>query len=294
MNTLAEKIPQLSDWQGINKYLPSVFNIVLIIACSYTLSQLTWLLVPTEQAATAPATQTTRQTGQPGISPEQQRILQIPDAHLFGIYQSKTTAPVQADAPETRLNLTLKGVLAATPMSRASAIIAKGKNGKEDIYGVGDRVSSARIKEIHADRVILERAGRYETLRLPKDFSNNTLIKSASSSSASSRPSTPGGVLSDIRQKIIKNPTSFGKYAIPIPYNENGKLKGYRLQPQGDRSLFDAVGLQPDDVIVGINGVALNNPAKGLKALRKLQRAKQVDLTVLRNGAEIPLHFELP
>lgn len=294
MNALADKLPKSIDIHKLNRWLPLSAKLLLIIASAYTLAQLTWLLVPVEQTS-AP---TPRLSSSPSSAPgpaDQQKILQITQAHLFGQYQATESKPLQTDAPETRLNLTLKGVLAATPMNSASAIIAMGKNGKEDIYGIGDRVSSATVKEIHPDRVILERSGRYETLRLPREFSSNTLIDSTQDSDNSiSSASSPGEVLSNIRQQILRNPTSFGQYAIPIPYNENGRLRGYKLQPQGDTALFDQLGLSPDDVIVGINGVDLNDPAQGLKALRNLQRAKQIDLKVLRNGAEIPLHFEMP
>jgi general secretion pathway protein C len=268
--------------------------VILIVACSYTLAKLTWLLIPNnEQVQHAPVQQKTNTTAS-DISLQQQKIQQITQVHLFGVYQTKATQPVKTDAPETRLNLTLKGVLAATPMESASAIIAMGKSGNEDIYSIGDKVSSATVKEIHSDRVILERNGRYETLRMPKEFSENTLIQSTNSSDMSSAPKTPGRVLSDIRQQILKNPTSFGQFAIPIPYNVNGKLKGYKLRPQSDRALFDQVGLSPDDVITSINGVELDDPSKGLAALRSLQRAKQINIKVLRNGAEIPLNFEIP
>lgn len=270
-----------------------IFNIILILACSYTLSQLTWLLIPVDQSNQQTSVGKNQKSPISSQQNELQRkIQQIPQSHLFGNYQSETsTAPVQTDAPETRLNLVLKGLLAATPMQRASAIIALGKGGKEDIYGIGDRVSNATVKEIYADRVILENNGRFETLTLPKEFANT-----GPEAKATGRRSaiTPGGVLGNIRSKILKNPTSFGDYAIPIPYNENGKLRGYRLQPQGDRALFDQVGLDPNDVIVELNGVKLNNPNRSLKALRKLQNAKSMDITVLRNGAELPLHFEIP
>ena len=296
MNTLVEKIPKSLDIQKLNSWLPAAFTLLFILACSYTLAQLTWLLIPVEHSP-APAPQAkSRHALNAANAGEQLKIQQITQAHLFGLYQASTSKAVQTDAPETRLNLTLKGVLSTSPMEHASAIIAMGKNGQEDIYGIGDRVSSATVKEIHVDRVILERSGRYETLRLPKDFSSNTLIETSPDAAPGnlSSASSPGEVLSNIRQQILKNPTSFGQYAIPIPYNENGKLRGYKLQPQGDRALFDQVGLSPDDVIIAINGVDLNDPTKGLKALRKLQRAKQIDLKVLRNGAEIPLHFEMP
>ena len=300
MNTLADLFPksltaksfnlEKENLEKLNRLLPPALSILLIIVCSYILSQITWSLIPGEDSlATSPNTLVAQN------KPQTQNFNHISDAHLFGNFQQSSTPVVKADAPDTRLNLTLKGLLAATPMEHAAAIISMGKNGKEDVYSVGDKVSSASVVEIHVDRVILQRGGKMETLRMPTD-SVNDFIKSgpASRSNTSSRASTPGAMLSDIRKQILKNPTSFGKFAIPVPYKENGKLRGYRLKPQGDSSLFEAVGLSPNDVLIAINGVELNNPAKGLKALRSLQKAKQVDITVLRNGAEMPLHFEIP
>lgn len=270
---------------------------MIILACAYSLSTLTWMLVPADHTSRqTPSIKGMQNQVSSQQSELQRKIQQIPQSHLFGNYESEAIeAPVQTDAPETRLNLMLKGLLAATPMQKASAIIALGKGGNEDIYGIGDRVSSATVKEIYADRVILENNGRFETLTLPKEFADTgpEAVRLKRGPTAGNLD-TPGGVLGDIRSKILKNPTSFGDYAIPIPYNENGKLKGYRLQPQGDRSLFDKVGLDPKDVIVELNGIKLNNPNRSLKALRKLQNAKSMDITVLRNGAELPLHFEIP
>lgn len=298
MSTLADKLPKSLDVKSINlaqinRIMPPVLNILLIIACSYTFSQITWALIPGEETRTISSSNARSKTQ---VNQQAKNYSHVIDAHLFGIFEQTSAPVVKTDAPDTRLNLTLKGVLAATPMENAAAIISLGKNGKEDVYSVGDKVSSASLVEIHADRVILKRGGKMETLRMPKD-SNDSFIKGAptgNNRNRASRPSTPGAMLSDIRKQILKNPTSFGKYAIPVPYNENGKLRGYRLQPQGDSSLFDAVGLNPNDVLIAINGVELNNPAKGLKALRSLQKAKQLDITVLRNGAEMPLHFEIP
>lgn len=294
MNTLADKLPNALNLSRdsltkINQGLPPILTIVILITCSYILSQITWALIPGDEELLAPPSQQKAQNKQ-----AIKNYRGIADAHLFGNFQQTAVQVTQTEeAPETRLNLVLKGVLATTPMDYGNAIISMGKNGKEDTYGIGDKVSSATIKEIYADRVLLERGGKLETLRMPKD-KNNNFIKTSSRSSAAARPTTPGGVLSNIRKEIIRNPTSFGKYAIPVPYRENGKLRGYRLQPQGDRSLFDTVGLQANDVIIAVNGIELKDPAKGLKALRALQRAKSIDLTILRNGSELPLHFDVP
>jgi len=296
MSTLANKLPKslnLSDIDlvKINRTLPPIVTLLLIVACSYTLSQITWSLIPADKEQQAPRSFNRNA----GAKQQANNYSEITDAHLFGSFQQTSVKSVTQDAPETRLNLVLKGVLATTPMEYGIAIISLGKSGKEDNYALGDKVSGATVKEIYADRVILERAGRLETLRMPKDNSAD-LIKSVPNTARrpAAKPSTPGAVLSDIRKQILKNPTSFGKFAIPVPVKENGKIRGYRLQPQGDRALFDAVGLQPSDVIVAVNGIDLSNPAKGLKALRALQRAKSVDLTILRNGSEMPLHFDVP
>jgi len=297
MNTLISRLPKSIDYRQLNSRLPLIFNIIIILACSYTLSQLTWLLIPLDQNnQQTPINKNNNIQVSSQQSELERKIQQIPQNHLFGNYESEAiAAPVQTDAPETRLNLELKGLLSATPMQMASAIIALGKGGQEDMYGIGDRVSSATVKEIYADRVILENNGRFETLTLPKEYADTgPEMSSIEQEPNDDLSDTPGGVLGDIRSKILKNPTSFGDYAIPIPYNENGKLKGYRLQPQGDRALFDKVGLDPNDVIVELNGVKLDNPNRSLKALRKLQNAKSMDITVLRNGAELPLHFEIP
>lgn len=290
------KTPRAQHWatelQALQKSAPVAVSLLFLLACGQALSQLTWLLIPGEEVTTVapvitPATAPRQQT--------QQKIQQLTQAHLLGRYQPKMTAAASANAPDTQMNLTLKGVLAGGSKI-AFAIIAQGQNGPEDFYGIGDQLSGAILREVHADRIILERNGRFETLRLPEEFAANTFTaESADSDSAMiSNPSTPGEILSNIRQKVLRNPTSFGEFAIPLPYNENGRLRGYKLQPQGDRTLFDAVGLTPDDVIIEINGVELNDPTKGIKALRSLQRAKSIDAKVLRNGVEVPMHFDVP
>lgn len=298
MKTLIHKLkfPQAhhraNELQALQKSAPVVLSLLFLLACGQALSQLTWLLLPAEDVTTAapvimPATPPRQQS--------QQKIQQLTQSHLLGLYQPKMTAAASANAPDTQMNLILKGVLAGGTKI-AFAIIALGQNGAEDFYGIGDQVSGAILREVHADRIILERNGRFETLRLPEEFGANTFTAEpeGNDSATFSNPSSPGEILSNIRQKVLRNPTAFGEYAIPLPYNENGRLRGYKLQPQGDRSLFDAVGLSADDVIIEINGVELNDPTKGIKALRSLQRAKSIDAKVLRNGVEVPMHFEIP
>ena len=276
--------------QFIYRQLPIAISLLLVIACAYTLAQVTWMFFPepeTDQATVArPST--------PGNKPvsQQQSIRQLTAAHLFG-EANKTAAQTAAKAPVTRLNLALKGVLASTPESRASAIIAQGKNGKEDIYSIGDKIQNGvSIKEIHPEHVILDRQGRLEKLELLKESVGKGL-QGLDLPVQTSSASTPEAALKEIRKTILRNPTSFGDYALPVVVKEDGKQVGYRLQPQKKGQVLSQLGIQPTDVITAINGIKLDKPQNGIGALRKLSNASEINLTVKRNGAEVPLSIQV-
>jgi general secretion pathway protein C len=102
-----------------------------------------------------------RATG-PRINPAQ-----IPAWHLFG------DPAVRADrikAPETRLKLTLQGLMNVDEPERARAIIGE-SNGKSGTYAIGQEVpGGATIERIQLDGVILKRAGKLESLPMQKEL----------------------------------------------------------------------------------------------------------------------------
>jgi general secretion pathway protein C len=296
-NTLIAQLNNPLVLQQINRRLAAIATMLLIIACAWLLVELTWVFFPQGDQSTMPVVQRTK----PLINnqAQQDNFKQLTSANVFGVSE-KAALQQQSKAPETKLNLTLKGVLATSPMEMASAIIAQGKNGKEDIYGIGDKMpGGVTIKEIYPEYVVLERSGRLETLKLQKvsgidgfgsgDTSN---LRSGSSSNSYSQGS-PAAALKDIRSNIMKNPTSFGEYALPVVVKENGKQIGYRLKPQQKGQMLSDLGIESDDVITQINGVKLDNQQNGISALRKLSTAENLNIVVKRNGAEVPLNISL-
>ncbi len=97
----------------------------------------------------------------------------VPGLFLFGKADKPAAAKLDPSAPlpQTTLNLQLKGVIAFAPKERALAIInEKGKNQEDKVYGIGDKVpGNAEVKEIFADRVILARDGKFETLLMVEE-----------------------------------------------------------------------------------------------------------------------------
>ena len=224
-------------------------------------------------------------------------IGQLTAAHLFGTAEL-AAGDSQQVATETRLNLVLRGVFAAESPQYAIAIISSGSNGLEEIYAIGDQVpGNAKLREVNPDDVILERNGQLEILKLVKDTDGIDLVSTSSGSESAAAimgGSNPGEALGQIRKSIMRNPTSFGDFALPVVVKENGKQVGYRLQPQENgKELLSQIGLEPNDVIVSINDVKLDNPQNGISALRKLSTAQSFNLTVKRNGIEVPLNIQL-
>ena len=278
--------------QQLNQRLAALASLLLIVACAWLLVEVTWLFFPQDDESTLPVQQQNRSLN--NKQTQQNSFNRLTTANIFGV-TDKAVPQKQIKVPETKLNLTLKGVLAAIPMSRASAIIAKGKSGKEDIFSVGDKMPGGiLIKEIHPEYVVLERNGSLETLKLQKISgvagfarSNNRRL------SSSARASSPAAALKEIRADILKNPTSFGDYALPVVVKENGRQIGYRLQPQKKGKLLAELGIQSGDVITQINGIKLDKPQNGISALRKLSTAKNLNIVVKRNGVETPLNISL-
>ena len=293
-NALITQLNNLVMMQQLNQRLAVMTSLLLIVACAYLLVEMTWLFFPQDDAVVSSAQQQKR----PSLNQktQQDNFNKLTMANIFGVSEKAVTQQ-QSKAPETKLNFTLKGVLAALPMELASAIIAQGKSGKEDIYSVGDKLpGGVEIKEIHPEYVMLDRNGRRETLILQKINGISDLTDSGSSweSRANGGSGSPAAALKEIRSNILKNPTSFGEYALPVVVKENGKQIGYRLQPQKKGQLLSELGVQSNDVITEINGVKLDQPQNGISALRTLSTAKNINIVVKRNGADVPLNISLP
>ncbi|MDH5610920.1 MAG: type II secretion system protein GspC [Gammaproteobacteria bacterium] len=292
-------INQIEQLQPLLKRLPVVISIVLIIACAQQASELIWLMLDESgvepMAIIAPANSVVNQTLNNKKS-QQQDFRTLTSTHLFGIAETIKVSGSTEKMPETKLNLVLRGILTAGTTQAASAIIAQGANGREEIYGIDDKIPGGiTLREIYPEHIILERQGKLETLHLEKDSSPDLISPANSSiqpiSSTISTASTQE--LKNIRNDIIKDPTSFRKYALPVVVRENGKQIGYRLQAQQKSDLLTQAGLESSDVITSINGIKLDDMKNSIGALNELRSADQVSITVKRNGTEVPLNIQL-
>jgi general secretion pathway protein C len=291
---------QSTDWLRIMQHsrmrtLITVINLLLVIWIAWLLATLTWDLVNGREPLeiVPPASQAVI----PPVDKSTQLVRQLPNWHLFG-EAAREAAPVKpsapVDAPETRLKLVLRGAFSSGDVAFSRAIIADPR-GKELMYAIGDKVpGNAELREIHADRVILLRGGRYETLRLPQD-EKSTGRKQIGRPPVPAATASPAQRLGSIRQTLKQNPKSlYGLVRTQPKKDAQGKMIGYTLQPGRDPQLFEQIGLQPGDVVTRINDISLDNLSNGMRALKSAQSGETVSMTVMRNDQPETLSFSIP
>ncbi len=291
--------------------LPRWVNTLLVIALGWALAVLSLKLLPAPAMAFQSAAVVPNQTATQNVDPMQLASITA-GLHLFGD-ASKNTKEVVAEKKEepvkkTSLQLALSGVFAYSPAEKAIAIISAGSD-DQSAYGIGDKVTGeVTLEEVHKEYVILNNRGKRERLDLPEDSqpiamrpvqqaqATTSTQGQASNGAAGSAndapielPTTPGA----LRDTLARNPSMLGRIVAAEPYQENGKLLGYRITPKQNPEILEAQGIVAGDVITKVNNIQLNSQKQGIRALRNAVKAQALEVTVLRDGAEIPLSISL-
>ena len=158
-------------------------------------------------------------------------------------------------------------------------------NEPEQLYRIGQTIegaSGATLHQVYRDRVILNRNGRLETLRMP-----DQATAAAARSRAQGRPSLPvasRAPTQPLRQVISDNASQLTNVVRFAPHVEGGQVVGFRVTPGRDSETFASLGLEPGDVVTDINGLTLDDPSRGLEAFEALGESTMANVTILRNG----------
>lgn len=260
-------------------------NLLLVILLAYNLAGLTLYLLP--QPATAPPVTAARPAADTASSATDD-YASIAGWQLFGAPTAAAPAPPPVEAPETRLDLRLAGIVYR--QGRPLALIAQGRQ-PETVHRVGDSLQGARIEQILPDRVLLARSGQLEALSLPRD--TDAVSPAAPSRTAATGTVDATPIARRLRRQLDGNPTALQELAYATPYVQDGRFVGLKLRPGRDQRLLGQLGLRTGDVLTAVNGVALTDPAQSLMLLRDMLSRDRVDATILRGGNELSMTFEL-
>lgn len=262
-------------------------QVALVLALAYSLAQVSWRFWPSleEAGLSAPSLSPSPPAPRPAAANAGE---QIPQWHLFGEASSAAPSAMPEALPETSLQLTLHGLIASPVPALARAIVAD-PAGQDELYKVGDTLpGNATLSEIHSDRIVIERGGRYETLTLPKESLNMPPPATQTGAGVAKTSYT----LREYRNALLSNPNEVADLVRVTPKNEGGRFLGYQLQPGRDAQFMARYGLMPGDVVTAVNGMVLDSPAKGMQMMKDMAKVDSLDLEIDRNG--IRQRFTLP
>lgn len=304
-------------WSLIARYQKQLNYTVVVLLAVYLLAylaDLTWRLIPAPEEKTVSHSHPTS-TSASGKR-QSTNIKAIQNLHLFGEAgkKEKKAPVVTQDAPETTLSLTLSGLVASTASESGAAIIEYRNN--QNTYGVGDMIDGTRavISEVLRDRVILNNSGRMETLMLDGvDFTKPTTLEIRDYSDVSVKSDGQEMIKPDKKDtfrneaeitlddeqreaaaELRAQPERFTDFISIQPDRKDGQINGYRVNPGRMPELFNAAGLEPNDILKEINGLDLTDIKQSMQAMQMLKSEQYLDLTVDRNGEIITLTLELP
>lgn len=288
MNALADTLQRLPASPSAAKASVAVLGLLVLVLLARLLALLLGdaQLPPMASAGDA----------QPLSAP--QKTTPLAQWHLFGLPGNAATP-----SSETALALVLRGTIAGSDPRQGTAFIADAQ-GKEARYRVGDRLpGGAQLDAVYPGRVLLINNGQRETL---------SLRGMAAGAGSAARPADPvataparpdGGFLSgpmafgspDLEtQRAQRAPDleALAERANVLPVLENGRMIGVRVSVP-DPALLDRVGLLPGDIILSVNGIALDDPTLAPALQNQLRAGGLLTLTVRRSGQDLTLSLGL-
>lgn len=272
------------DGTTINRILPPLVSLLLVIIIGWQFAKLIWMLVPGSAiGVVVPLPDSIVQSM--ATTSSSTDVAAIANSHIFGVADAEQDGPAFVAAPEddladTRLiNLTLNGTVASNIPNYSVAIISDGGNDQK-VYTIGESVgNNASLHAVYADRVVLNENGVLTNLKLPREFKDATASSVRRATTRQNR-----GSPKSIQSVVTQNLTKLTDVIRPTPYRVQGQQVGFRVYPGRDRRQFAALGLRPGDIIKEIDGQSLTDASQAMQVFQSLGTAEQVTVTLERDG----------
>lgn len=281
----------------ISTRLPKILVIVLVLLISYLVASVTWQAIIPLFWKKSPVTDVSSKTYSVKTAAVKQTkpdYTYISEQHLFGYVppvkkqQLDATLDVPEVAPATRLKLSLHGIFIYSGPKDGAAIIGEGGKNQR-YYKTGDEIQKdMELVEVRKDHVLLMRKGRFETLRFPK-LEKPPVAKTTDDKKAQETTVN----IKEYRELFEKQPEKIAEHFDVVPVMEKGILKGYRIRPQSNRSLYDEIGLKPDDLLVAVNGIPLTDRSQLSSVIAELSDAEFLTVNLVRNNQQKTILLDL-
>ena len=193
------------------------------------------------------------------------------------------------NAPETSLNLSLKGVR-ANGDGGGVAYISLPDNTQKVVSVGAEILDGVEVKYVFADRVTLLTRGELETLYRRDPNAETGISRRAGENAAvvgSAQIADNAGAGELVQTKSVLAPLFLSSVNFTV-VRENGERAGYRLTPKTDPAILTSAGFEPGDIIRSVNSSPVFEiDTEELQEL--LIRSGVVDFYVERAGETVPV-----
>lgn len=245
----------------------------------------------------------------------------VPSAEALPVVDSDVPLP-------SDMNAKLVGVMVSSKPEWSTAIIQDPATRQAYILRPEDMVlGQATLLEVRRDRIIIERNGVREYIRLENTITGNPTSATARSaplgrpSSATPQASSTGARVPMARgaraQEAAREPevkkvgdsrfqvdrktldaklqdrAALAKGATPIPNYKNGKKAGLKIMNIQSDSVYNDIGLQNGDVLQAVNGEKIKSQAHALELFEKFRKSSKVSIDIERNGKSQQLDYDI-
>jgi len=292
------------------------FNFLLIAAIAYFAARsVNDIILQSLQGAPIPPSAVSTGTSSGGLHPRE-FYDQIVKRDVFNLERHEAPAPVVTSVD---LHIRLLGTSLATH-ERPFAII-EDQTGEQSLYTVGDDIPNAgQLVSVQKTRVIVLSGGQRVALDIPSDElpAGVANVQSAPAHSGVRHPlavpvspkkketdedvpdvdveeegDNSYGLKRDEIKEALAHSTKLFTQIRAVPNVQNGKTNGFTLDEIEPGSVFEDLGLEDGDQLTAIDGRTLQNPAEAVGLLSTIQTRSSVDITVMRDGHPIQLHYNI-
>ncbi len=280
-------IPGRNDLR-IRKALPLVNVFLGLLLCAvilFLVRDIVSLSLSPDEKATL--------TGQKPLTP-QTHMLQDYSGILrnnpFG-FPGGDLRPISVSQGQTlsRTDLTLIGTVAGR--KRTSYAIFADKNGKQDVFRVGDSVFGlGRLARVEKYRVFVG------GIEIPlADVATIREIRPPDAPEGYARRTGTSPYQIDMQsvQQAIAKPNEIMTDARFMPNMVNGRQEGFVLTEVKPGGVYANLGLRNGDVLLRINQFNISSPEAALQALTALKSIDRAELDIIRSGEKMSMTYQI-
>ncbi len=266
------------------QWLASSLTAILVVAIGLQLAWWTWQLLVPSWRVTAIGVTPTLPPVPPGLGRQ-----------LFG---DRDGAVANVAVPATARGIRLKGVFAVDGKTLSAAVVNLG--GKDQTVRLNQELSAGvTLVEVQPDFIVVSRNGVREHI----DLDRFVAATRPGAGAAASGPPAAANFRLNVASTGI-NAFSLSRQELntvlqdPRQMNFLGRIGpapagGVRVEDAQAGSLAQKLGLQPGDIITGINGQPINSPGDLARVYGQFNSLVAIRVEVRRAGAPVMLNYSI-